>query len=152
MSKVQISVTANSQLSQICGQITNGIKHEMERRAYLASNELRTAELLVLRGQRGGRRYRVPGTKRTYTASAPGEPPAVRTGIFRLSWQPVTYVGFGSYISRIESDVTVGSKRRYNLGELLEQGTGKMAARPYQDKILEKAEKPIVKIYSKPYF
>lgn len=147
-----MSVTVHPPLNVVIEEITEEIQHQMERRAYLGSNELRNAELLVLRGQRGGRRYRVPGTKKYYSASAPGEPPAVRTGAFRMSWQPNTYAGFGSFISRIESDLTVGTKRQYNLGELLENGTSKMAPRPYEDKILEKAENPIVRIYSEPYF
>lgn len=124
----------------------------MEGRAYTAANELRNAELQILRGQRGGRVYGVPGTKRRYQASAPGQPPAVRTGAFRLSWQPSAHVLFGSYISRIESSLQVGTRRSYTLGELLENGTSKMAARPHQDKILEKAEPEIVKIYARSYF
>lgn len=118
----------------------------------MAANELRNAELDVLRGQRGGRIYTVPGTKAKYQASAPGQPPAVRTGAFRLSWRPKASVVFGSYISRIESDLQVGTRRSYVLGELLEKGTSKMSPRPYQDKILEKAEPEIVKIYSRNYF
>lgn len=141
-----------SNIEIICQQLATHIKHEMESRSYVAANELRNAELLVLRGQRGGRIYTVPGTKAKYQASAPGQPPAVRTGVFRLSWQPSAHVVFGSYISRIESDVQVGSKRMYNLGELLEGGTSKMAPRPHQDKILETAEPNIVKIYARDYF
>ena len=141
-----------SNIDIICKQLATHIKHEMEARSYVAANELRNAELLVLRGQRGGRIYGVPGTKKKYQASAPGQPPAVRTGIFRLSWQPSAHVVFGSYISRIESSVQVGTKRSYTLGELLEHGTSKMAPRPHQDKILEKAEPEIVRIYSRNYF
>lgn len=140
-----------SDIQIIAERITSQIKLEMEGRSYKASNELRNAALLVLRGQRGGRKYRVPGTKKYYQASAPGEPPAVRTGMFRLSWQPTASVVFGSYISRIESDTQVGTRRRYTLGDLLEDGTVKMAPRPYQDKILEKAEPDIVRIYSRNY-
>ena len=152
-------------LPEVIEEITGTIKHEMERRSYLAANELRNASQLVLRGQRHGRRYKVPGTYRRqrdkvdgkmkngryYTASAPGEPPAVRTGAFRMSWQPTARVVFGSYISRIESDIKTDNGR-YTLGEILEEGTVRMAPRPYQDAILEKAEKPIVRIYSQPYF
>ena len=83
-----------------------------------------------------GRRYKVPGTYRRqrdpvtgqmkngryYTASAPGEPPAVRTGIFRLSWQPEAHVVYGSYISRIASDVRTDDGNHL-LGEVLENGT-----------------------------
>lgn len=142
----------SSRIERICQEITTGIRHQMEGRAYTAANELRNAELQILRGQRGGRVYGVPGTKRRYQASAPGQPPAVRTGAFRLSWQPSAHVLFGSYISRIESSLQVGTRRSYTLGELLENGTSKMAARPHQDKILEKAEPEIVKIYARSYF
>lgn len=135
---------------EVIENVTESIKQEMERRSYLAANELRNASQLVLRGQRSGRRYRVPGTKRHYTASAPGEPPAVRTGAFRLSWQPTARVVFGSYISRIESDLRTDNGR-YTLGEILEDGTSRMAPRPYQDAILEKAKKPILRIYDEPY-
>lgn len=131
--------------------ITDSIKQQMERRSYLAANELRNASQLVLRGQRSGRRYRVPGTKRRYTASAPGEPPAARTGTFRMSWQPTAHVVMGSYISRIESE-TRTDNGRYNLGTILEEGTSRMAPRPYEDRILEKAEPKILKIYSENYF
>lgn len=140
------------------------IKHQMESRSFRGSNELRNAELEVLRGQRGGRRYKVPGTYRRqrdhssgkmrngryYTASAPGEPPAVRTGAFRLGWQPRTQVSDGVYISTIESH-TRTENGKYLLGELLENGTSKMAPRPHHDKIKEKAEPQIFRIYSEPY-
>lgn len=146
-------------------ETTEHIKHEMERRSYLAANELRNASLEVLRGQRHGRRYKVPGTFRRqrdkvtgkmkngryYTASAPGEPPAVRTGMFRLSWQPTARVVMGSYISRIESDLRT-ENGQHTLGEILENGTSRMAPRPYEDRILEKAEPRIVRIYGQPYF
>lgn len=145
-------------------KITESIKQQMEARSYKAANELRNAALLVLRGQRSGRRYKVPGTYRRqidratgtmrngryYTASAPGEPPAVRTGAFRLSWKPSAHVVFGSYISRIESDIQT-ENGGYNLGEILEKGTKRMAPRPYKDRILDKAEPEITKIYSRPY-
>lgn len=141
------------------------IRHQMEARSYTAANELRNASQLVLRGQRHGRRYKVPGTYRRqrdktdgkmkngryYTASAPGEPPAVRTGAFRMSWQPAAYVVFGSYISRIESDIRT-ENGQYTLGQILEEGTSRMAPRPYQDEILKKAEPAIVRIYKQPYF
>ena len=81
---------ANQKSSQIIGKMIattlKGVQKEVSQRAYRASNELRNAELYVLHGQRSGKKYRVPGTRRKYTASAPGESPAVRTGVFRLSW------------------------------------------------------------------
>ena len=161
---MNVSTKMTVGLDDTVEQIVENIKQEMERRSYLAANELRNSALQVLCGQRRGRRYKVPGTYRKqldkatgkkrngryYTASAPGEPPAVRTGVFRMSWQPTAQVVYGSYISRIESDARTDNER-YNLGEILENGTSRMAPRPYVDRILEKSEPGIVKIYAEPY-
>lgn len=165
MSEIISKVTAKVPLNVPVEEAVERIKHEMERRSYLAANELRTAALLVLRGQRSGRRYKVPGTYRRqrdktdgkmkngryYTASAPGEPPAVRTGAFRLSWQPSAQVVFGSYISRIESDIRTDNGR-YTLGQILEEGTSRMAPRPHHERIQDQAKPYIERIYSEPYF
>lgn len=151
-------------LSDVAEDVKEAIEHEMESRTYRASNELRNAALLVLRGQRSGRRYKVPGTYkrhrnkatgrmmsgRHYTASAPGEPPAVRTGAFRLSWQTNPQFAFGSYIARIESDIRTDNGQHI-LGEILENGTSRMEPRPYKDRIIEKAEDAIIRIYEEPY-
>ena len=148
------------------------ISQGVRARAYPVANELRNASQLVLRGRRSGRRYRVPGTYsrrrhrdkttgrmvhgRYYTASAPGEPPAVRTGAFRNSWQAKTETHLGTnnkvstrpYIqSRVRTD-----NGKYILGEVLENGTGKMAPRPYKEKIQQKALPHIRRIYKAPYF
>lgn len=155
----------DSLLEREVEQFTDSIRHQMERRAYQAANEMRNASQMVLRGQRSGRRYKVPGTYRKqrdkvdgkikrgryYTASAPGEPPAVRTGVFRMSWQPTSHVVFGSYISRISSDVMTDNGK-YNLGEILENGTPKMDPRPFEEPIMEKAKNKILRIYNAPYF
>ena len=61
------------------------ISHQVKSRATRASNELRVSALNVLsnRRKRSGKEYRKPFTKNiTYTASAPGEPPALRPEIF----------------------------------------------------------------------
>ena len=152
-------------INGIAAEIADNIQQQMERRAWLAALELRNSSQLVLRGQRSGRRYKVPGTYRRqrdktdgkikngryYTASAPGEPPAVRTGTFRNSWQPTSRRVFGVYFSRIESDVTTDDGK-HNLGEILENGTNRMAPRPHHDAILQHAENAIVRIYEEPYF
>ena len=164
--KVRVTVPLDTDLREIAEKI----QHQMESRAVRASYELYNASQLVLRGQRHGRRYKVPGTYkrqldkdpakdpsewewkngRYYTASAPGEAPAVRTGAFRMSWQPKSQRVFGTYFSRIESDYRVGGGR-HNLGDLLENGTSRMAPRPYSDQIIQRAEKKIDAIYSEPY-
>lgn len=133
---------------QAGNEITESIKRQMQSRAVRVANEMRNAELEVIRGQGSGRRYRVPGTGRTYTASAPGEVPAVRTGAFRLSWQPNSYMTGDVAVSQLETQLTVNG---YNLGELLEDGTSKMAPRPHQEKILKKAEPKAIAIYEEPY-
>lgn len=162
MSKV---VVKGPSLEEIAQTVTTTIRHQMESRSYRAANELRNSALIVLRGQRSGRRYKVPGTHgrqrdkvtgkmrkgRYYTASAPGEPPAMRTGTFRNSWQPEAHVVHGSYISRISSDVRTDDGR-HNLGQILEEGTPKMEPRPHHDRICEHAEPKIFRIYDEPYF
>lgn len=161
--KISYSITPD----QAIEDVVNGIRKQVQRRTYLAANELRNSALIVLRGQRHGRRYKVPGTYRRqrdktdgkmkngryYTASAPGEPPAVRTGNFRNSWQvsqtPVREI-FGSYNARIESDLRTDDGKHL-LGEVLEDGTRRMAPRPYIERTLEHAEPKIVRIFSEPY-
>lgn len=159
-------------------EIRRKVIHQMASRTLRSSYELKNASMLVLRGQRSGREYNVPGTGRVkyykrdskdgkhkkgtatitykkYRASAPGEPPAVRTGAFRLSWIPKTtmlqtdstFEGTAKIENRTRTD-----NGKYLLGEILEKGTGRMAPRPYEDKIKEKAKRKIVKIYSEPYF
>lgn len=56
------------------------IKAADRTKMQMATNELRNEVLQTLEGSRSGKTYYVPGTKRTYTASAPGEPPAVASG------------------------------------------------------------------------
>ena len=128
------------------------IRQQVEARSYKAANELRNSSLEILKGQRNGRRYRVPGKKTYYTASAPGEPPAMRTGLFRISWEPTALKNGDTYISRVESDRRT-SKGKFLLGQILEDGTpgGQMAPRPHQERILKHAEPKIVRIYSEPY-
>ena len=50
------------------------INQKVRSKAARVNNALRNAELEVLKGQRGGKRYRKPHSKRTYQASSPGEP------------------------------------------------------------------------------
>ena len=157
------------QIESMVKEVNEKITHGMKSRAYRVSNELRNASQDVLRGQRSGREYIVPGTGRVrynkrnktatitykrYRASAPGEPPAVRTGTFRGSWQTKTEsTGSGDSLSvkaMIESN-TRTDNGKYLLGAILEDGTGKMAPRPYKEKIQQKALPKAVRIYKEPY-
>lgn len=191
--------TVTSQFDAIMREAEISIRKQMQSRGYRAANELRNASQIVLRGQRHGRRYIVPGTGRMtyyknnsdpvglvyhrrnsknhqagtasliyrnkagtakityryYTASAPGEPPAVRTGAFRMSWQARSFVeGMGeefTVTSAVESRIRTDNGK-YLLGEILEEGKGRIAPRPHHDAIKERAMPKIKRIYSEPYF
>lgn len=154
-------------LIRIGEEIEGEITQKMKSRGVRAANELKSASMQVLRGQRHGRTYNVPGTGRMryykrsktatvtfkkYRASAPGESPAVRLGTFRLGWQPRSYaqmVGSNFKVfSVVENNTKVG---RHLLGEILEDGTRRMAPRPYADKIRQKALPKIKNIYREPF-
>lgn len=162
--------TQQTKVSQIIGKTVattlKGVQKEVSKRTYRASNELRNASLYILRGRRSGKVYTLPHTGKTdtkkgktipgsgkkYRASAPGESPAVRTGIFRLSWGTHVHVEKKGVhfraISSIESKEKVEGKL---LGEILEYGTRKIKPRPYKQKIIDKALPKIKEIYKKPF-
>lgn len=128
-------------------QVTN-INRKVVSRGVRAVNAIRNAELEVLKGQRSGKVYRKPFSKATYTASAPGEPPARRTGNLRMHWngqvKSENSSGGGvAIIAELESQEPYAG--------ILENGTSKMAARPFTEKIKEKAMPEIQRIYSDPY-
>jgi hypothetical protein len=99
------------------------INRNAEQRVFGAANELRNAWINRLSGERHGRTYRVPGTNRTYVASAPGESPAVQTGDLRRSVTVNPPVWIDGTISS-----EVGSK--LEKAPMLEFGTRNMQARP----------------------
>ena len=128
-------------------QVTN-INRKVVSRGVRAVNAIRNAELEVLKGQRSGKVYRKPFSKATYTASAPGEPPARRTGNLRMHWngqvKSENSSGGGvAIIAELESQEPYAG--------ILESGSSKMAARPFTEKIKEKAMPEIQRIYSEPY-
>lgn len=144
--------SASVQLERVVEETISDIKKQLVSRGYRVSNELRNAMMTTLRGQRHGRRYRIPGTKRYYTASAPEEVPAVRTGVFRMSWTPETQIRDGgdmTVLSRLDSRYKINGRV---LGDMLENGTTRMAPRPYQEKVLEKVEEKAMRIYRESYF
>lgn len=150
-------------------EMVEGINRKVASRGVRAVNALRNAELEVLKGQRSGRVYKKPGTHgkaskatkkllgdyghtlrggQLYRASAPGEPPARRTGALRMHWnghvESKSVSGNGIVIT-----AALESGEKY--AGILENGTGNMAPRPFVEKIKEKAMPEIRKIYSKPY-
>lgn len=129
-------------------QVTD-INRKVVSRGVRAVNALRTAELQVLKGQRhGNSKARVPYSKKIYTASAPGEPPARRTGNLRMHWNGQVK-SEGAASGGITVVAQLESQERY--AAALEYGTRHMAPRPFVEKIKEKAAPEIQKIYSQPY-
>lgn len=129
-------------------KIVQNCGRQVASRGTRAVNALRNAELDVLKGTRSGRVYRKPYSKATYTASAPGEAPARRTGALRLNWNGAVRGGISS---GNEVKITAELQSNQDYSGYLEDGTPHMAARPYKDKIIEKATPEIEAIYSEPY-
>lgn len=123
------------------------VNREAASRGMRAVNAIRNAELEVLRGKRSGRVYRKPHTKSHYTASAPGEPPARRTGNLRLNWNGT--VESSSTGSGLRVTAVLESQERYST--YLENGTHRMAPRPFKQPISEKAMPEIERIYNEKY-
>lgn len=159
---------APGEIRDVVDGLAGHVGIEVRARAYRTANELQNQVNYVLRGQRHGRRYKIPGSYkrqmdkasgkmrngRYYTASAPGEPPAVRTGAFRASWHRGTSAtsldGHNVDVKGFtESRLRAG---KYLLGELLENGTGRMAPRPYKARVVERALPKVQRIYREPYF
>jgi hypothetical protein len=78
---------------------------------------------------RTGITYPIPGTGASYTASAPGQPPAVREGRYVASWKSTPAVRNGDFVrARAYTDLMVDG---WVLGDLLEHGTIRMLPRPH---------------------
>lgn len=142
------------------------LNQEARSRARRAANALRSSAMRVLTGKRSGKVYKVPDTHgeatkytkrlakkygyklrkggQLYQASAPGESPANRLGNLRRNWRPYAlaeeHTGGTKITARIKSDMPYS--------DYLDQGTSKMAARPYKEKVKDGAMPKINEIYS----
>lgn len=115
--------------------IKNQVEAELPSRAVRAANALLNAKNEVLRGQGAGRRYG------SHQASAPGAPPAVWSGHLRdRSFTPLTN---DAHLPGIMSNAMYAG--------YLEDGTSKMAARPFRQPIIDKAQAEIEAIYQEPW-
>lgn len=138
----------NIDLEGEVAKVVEKITHQAKSRAFRAANELRDSALFVLRGERSGRVYRKPFTKKaTYKASAPGEAPTVRSGNLRMSWrQRTASEGTGKDLT-VRPAITTDVK----YAPWLDEGTIKMAPRPFKEPIIEHAMPNIRKIFNEPY-
>lgn len=117
---------------------------EASKRMHEAVQAVRTQVLETLSGSRSGRIYYVPGTKRPYTASAPGEPPARRLAELAQSIKASVRGEDRKVIGE------VGTDKKY--GPMLEFGTKMMAARPWLKISFEKALPKVQSILSRKWF
>lgn len=84
----------------------------------------------AMEGPKHGRTYRVSKTGKAHTASAPGEAPAIDTGLLHSS-----IMHYSEGVGKASVDVYA------DYGRDLEFGTRKMAARPFLRPAVEKAAK-----------
>ena len=110
---------------------------ELLAAAYAGRNQV----VKNLTGMRTGKRYRVPGKNTWYTASAPGESPAVRTGDLR-----------GSYRAQMlkPGEAAVGSDKDYALP--LEKKPPSEGGREHLRPSLEQARPKMLAELSKRWF
>lgn len=120
----------------------NQVNAELPVRAAAASVKLKNASVEVLRGQRSGKVYKKP-TGGSYTSSAPGESPAVRTGDLMKKWRTVEY-GANHQNPAIETYVPYAWLDKGSPG-------GMIAPRPYAQKIIDMAKPEVEAIYAAPF-
>ncbi len=162
---------AMNEINVIVNKTVEEIQQKAKQRGYQAANVLTSEVKKVLSGQRSGRVYKVNKTsgkpkkstrkskKRksqkggvTYTASAPGEAPALRFGTLQKSFKRRTYgdkIGSNFVIHAItESDLQVNG---YLLGDLLENGTKRIAPRPFKQKTIDAALPKVIQLFGRNY-
>ena len=127
-------MSAGGRLKIAVDEVVKNVGRQAVSRGTRAVNALRNAELEVLKGQRSGRVYKKPYSRATYTASAPGEPPARRSGALRLNWYGDVK---GGNIGSGGTQIVAALESEQHYAGYLENGTSKMAPRPYKDRIRE---------------
>lgn len=125
-------------------EVMHSINQSASRKMSAAVNEVRNTVMETLSGSRSGQTYYVPGTHRSYTASAPGEPPAVATSELRQSVSTLIESEVGGIVGKVGTDKIQG--------KMTEFGTRHMAPRPWLRKSFEKAEGKVRAILSGMWF
>ena len=134
---------------QVHQKVLKTIEQQIQSRSVRAANVMKkhANKILSNAAGRSGKVYRKPHTTATYTASAPGEPPALRTGDLRRSWRPLPYAemvaGEKRYTPGIHTDV--------KYAPMLQDGTKKIAPRPFVDPIKQAAWPEVKQIFEQPY-
>ncbi len=125
-------------------EVVKKIEDTAGKRMAEAVQAVRTQTLETLSGSRSGRTYYVPGTKRQYTASAPGQPPATATAELRQSIRTAVEGVGRKVIGMVGTDKIQG--------KMTEFGTRNMRARPWLKISFEKAMPKIKAIFGKKWF
>ena len=124
-------------------EIIKNLEQEGVKRMLVAVNEVRNQTLEVLSGSRTGRQYKVPGTQVIYTASAPGEPPAVATGQLRQSVKTAVEGEGRTVVGLVGTDLPKG--------KMLEYGTMNILPRPWLRVAFDKSTAKVREILSRKY-
>ena len=113
------------QLGITVREIVQETKQKVRSKAYTIQNEMRNIEIQTLTNA---------------SPSPPGSPPGIRTGMLRGTWTFGVEGGGDSF--------TVFGEPQMHYAGYLDNGTRKMAARPFSDKILEESAAKAVSILS----
>jgi hypothetical protein len=135
-----VDINFKSNLAEVMDKIDGTARARMEQ----AVNEIRNETLTTLSGQRSGRTYTVPGTHKTYTASAPGEAPAIATGELKQSISTEVEGEGKSVVGRVGSDKIQAL--------MTEFGTRTIAPRPWLRVSFEKSEAKVKEIFTRLWF
>jgi hypothetical protein len=111
---------------------------------YAAAQEWRSGVIsLMTESTPSGRVYPVEGTERYYRASAPGEPPAISSGVYRASWKvramPLSVLGVDA--------AELGTNAVQALA--LEKGSDRIAPRPHVRQGYERNRERIAGVLAK---
>ena len=132
------------QFSERINDAMKKISDKAEERMLEASTLVRNNTIETLSGARSGRVYRVPGTRVEYTASSPGQAPAVQLGDLRKSVKGGIEKEGRNVIGFVGSELPKAS--------MLEMGTSKMLPRPWLRPSFEKSVDKVKSIFVRIWF
>ena len=121
-------------------QVVGAIEKSLPKQCLRACHEVRNEWVRSLTGTRSGRQYYVPGTRRRYTASAPGEAPARATARHVQSIRVMPRLEPGRVQARVGSPLETFI--------YLEYGTESMSPRPSLGPAKDRAMPKVLSIFS----
>jgi len=144
-----IDITFKSNLPEVLKKINDSAFERMDA----SVDVVRKTTLETLSGTRTGKTYRVPKTKRTYTASAPGEPPAQATSGLRQSIKGTVSNEGKLVVGRVGTNLKYGARLEFGFMETDSLGRRyNMAPRPWLRKSFEQSQAKVIEICSRVWF